>query len=110
MKALLVDTQWCFGCHACEIMTQIEGDLDTQQMGIKVAEVGPWPYADEQGCEKWQYDYVPLPTDQLMQIWDGEGQPACATVCQSQCMKFGELEDLVKELNHPKQMLYVLGD
>lgn len=109
MKAMLVDTNWCFGCHACEIMTQVEMGLGADQMGIKVAEVGPWAYQDEAGKEKWQYSYVPLPTDLLADAWNGEGQPSCATVCQSQCLRFGELEDLVKELDHSNQMLWVLG-
>ena len=48
-KGLLVDYEWCSGCHTCEVACQIEHGYPTDQWGIKVCEVGPWKY----GEKKW---------------------------------------------------------
>ena len=74
-KGLLVDYEWCSGCHTCEVACQIEHGYPTDQWGIKVCEVGPWKY----GEKKWQ----------------------------AQCLQYGDLEELSKELaRKPKQMLF----
>lgn len=109
MKAMLVDTNWCFGCHSCEITCQVRWGMDPEQGGIRVAAVGPWSY-DSDGVEKWQHDYVPIPTDQCRACWSAGEQPPCATVCQSQCLKFGEFDELAAEVSGPKQLVYALRE
>ena len=37
---LLVDAQWCSGCHSCEIACQMEHGLPVGQTGIKVVKIG----------------------------------------------------------------------
>ena len=59
-KGLLVDYEWCSGCHTCEVACQLEHGYPSDQWGIKVHEVGPWEYAPK----TWQYSYLPAPTDQ----------------------------------------------
>ena len=44
-KGLLVDYEWCSGCHTCEVACQLEHGYPSDQWGIKVHEVGPWEYA-----------------------------------------------------------------
>lgn len=105
-KGLLVDYEWCSGCHTCEVACQIEHGYPTDQWGIKICEVGPWQYAEK----KWQYAYVPVPTDQCdlcaSRVERGH-VPTCVKHCQAQCLRYGDLEELSKELaRKPKQMLF----
>ena len=39
-KGLLVDYEWCSGCHTCEVACQLEHGYPGDQWGIKVHEVG----------------------------------------------------------------------
>ena len=56
-KGLLVDYEWCSGCHTCEVACQLEHGYPSDQWGIKVHEVGPWEYAPK----TWQYSVSARP-------------------------------------------------
>ena len=105
-KGLLVDYEWCSGCHTCEVACQLEHGYPSDQWGLKVHEVGPWEYAPK----TWQYSYLPAPTDQCDLCADrvAKGhEPTCVKHCQAQVLKYGDLEDLAKELaRKPKQTLF----
>lgn len=58
---LLVDAQWCSGCHSCEIACQMEHGLPVGETGIKVVKIGPWAIGPEED-ENWQFSYLPIPT------------------------------------------------
>lgn len=105
---LLIDYDWCTGCHSCEMACQMEHGFPVGQTGIKLAELGPWQY----GEDSWQISYVPLPTDQCdlceERVKLGKG-PSCVQHCQAQCMEYGPLEELAKKLpDHKKQTLFSL--
>ncbi len=105
-KGLLIDYNFCTGCHSCEMACKQELELSIDQFGIKVSKVGPWKI----GESRWQYDYIPAPTD-LCDLCAGrvaEGKlPACVHHCQSACMYYGDLGDLVKMMEEkPKTVLY----
>lgn len=105
---LLIDYEWCTGCHTCEVACQMEHAFPPDQWGIKLTEVGPWEYAPEM----WQYTYMPVPTDQcdLCVNRTSEGKlPTCVHHCQAQCIEYGPLEELAKKLpSKTKQTLYSL--
>ncbi len=105
---LLIDYDWCTGCHTCEVACQMEHSLPPDQWGIKLTEVGPWEYAPE----KWQYAYMPVPTDQcdLCARRTAEGKlPTCVHHCQAQCIHYGPLDELAKKLpGKTKQTLFSL--
>ena len=106
---ILVDYNWCTGCHSCEIACQTEHDLPVGQTGIQVFEVGPWQI----DRDTWQYSYMPVPTDQCdlcgQRIAAGK-EPTCIKHCQARCMAFGKLEQLAEKIgSHTKQCLYALG-
>lgn len=104
---ILIDYEYCTGCHTCEIACKKELKLPKGQWGIKVAQVGPWDI-DESTV---QYDFIPIPTKQCDLCEDRVAagkQPSCVQHCQSACMKFGKVEDLAKELaDKPRQVLFV---
>lgn len=105
---LLIDYDWCTGCHTCEVACQMEHSFSPDRWGIKLTEVGPWEYEPE----TWQYTYMPVPTDQcdLCAKRTAEGKlPSCVHHCQAQCIKYGLLDELAKELpSKTKQTLYSL--
>lgn len=93
---ILVDYEWCTGCHTCETACQMEHGLPVGQFGIKLAEVGPYEYAPG----RWQLAYVPIPTDQcdLCAARRARGKLAsCQHHCQAQCLEVGPLDELAEK-------------
>lgn len=105
---ILVDYEWCTGCHSCEMACQMEHGYGIEQGGVKVFEMGPW----EIEPDKWEYDYTITFGDQCDLCSDRieKGKlPTCVKHCQAKCLSYGKLEDLCKQLtNHPKQALFAL--
>ena len=56
---LLIDYEFCTGCHACEVACKVEKNLGEGEFGIKLAEIGPWKL---DGAKKWEWDFLPMPT------------------------------------------------
>ena len=113
MKALLIDTRWCYGCHGCELACQPEHDMPVGENGILVAQAGVWSYKDDEGRERWQHSYMPVPTDQCdgcaKRVAEGK-QPSCVKHCFANCLKYGDVSDLARELDSKNQCLYVIGE
>lgn len=109
MIGMLIDYEWCSGCHSCETACQMEQGLPVGQTGILVREVGPWEIAED----VWQMTNIAVPTDQCNACAGrlGKGKRAsCAHHCQSQCLQVAPLEELVVQLkNKAKQSLFVLS-
>ncbi len=96
MNGLLIDYNWCSGCHSCEIACKNEHDIPLGKWGIKVTEDGPWKLPNGE----WHWTNVPIPTEicDLCSKRVSEGkEPSCVQHCQAKCMQFGPLEDLVKK-------------
>ena len=105
---ILIDFDWCTGCHSCEMACQVEYNFPIGQNGIVVQEIGPWRISDD----VWQYTYIPIPTDlcSLCESRTHEGKlPTCVAHCQAKCMEFGTIENLSEKLkHHSKQVLFAL--
>ena len=87
---LLVDYQWCTGCHSCEIACQMEHQLPVGQSGILVHDMGHWPL--EEGGDEWQFGYLPAPNsvcDTCAHRRSLGKVPTCVQHCQAQCLTFG---------------------
>ena len=104
---LLIDYEYCTGCHTCEVACQMEHGLAKDRFGIKIAETGPW---NNEG-DKWQWSFVPVPTDQcdLCAERVGKGKlPTCVKHCQSACMTYGDVAELAQKLGEKsRQVLFV---
>ena len=106
---LLVDYEWCTGCHSCEFACQMEHGFPVGQTGIKLSEIGPWRVSGD----TWQYAFLPTPTIQCDQCAERQGlgkQPTCVQHCQAKCLYYGPLEEIQERLaEKPRQCLYALG-
>ena len=84
-------------------------DLPVDKAGVKLHHEGAWPVDGN----VWQDDWFPFFTKNCNQCSNGEaahdGVPMCVHHCQSQCLKYGDVEELAKELaTRPNQVLYSL--
>ncbi len=102
---LLIDYEFCFGCHACELACKQEHDLPVGKFGIKVTQTGPMQIDED----TWCYDHIPIPTDlcDLCRDRVNRGiQPACVKHCQGGVMKFGTVNELSQFMElKPKTVL-----
>lgn len=101
---LLIDYNYCTGCHTCEVACQQEHGFPAGINGIKVSEF------EYETLTALAIDYLPYPTD-LCDLCIGRHKegllPACVKHCQSRCMEFGLLEDLVGLMEtRPKMVLF----
>jgi Fe-S-cluster-containing dehydrogenase component len=103
---LLIDYEYCTGCHTCEIACSQEYGWPAGMSGMKVIEiVEPLPN------DKAYLAYVPFPTELcvLCAARTRKGlDPACVQHCMAACMEFGRVEDLAKEVGRkPRMVLWV---
>ena len=89
---LLIDYEYCTGCHTCEMACKVEHQLPLGQWGIKLAQIGPFEIAPS----KWDFHYVPMPTalcDLCAERVEEGRWPTCVHHCQSQVMEYGPIEE-----------------
>ncbi|WP_165054616.1 MULTISPECIES: 4Fe-4S dicluster domain-containing protein [unclassified Adlercreutzia] len=106
MNGLLIDYEFCTGCHSCEMACKVEHGFGEGQWGIELKQLGP----REISSRKWEYKFVPVPTELCDLCADrvAEGRwPTCVHHCQAQVMEFGPVEDLVKTMDKEKMVLFV---
>ena len=101
---LLIDYEFCVGCHVCEIACKQEHNRPPEEWGICVKEV-------ESGATGGKLYYLPFPTDDCnlcgKRIAKGL-QPACVQNCWAGVMKFGTIRELAKDMQKkPKTVLWV---
>ena len=90
---LMIDYEYCTGCHSCEVACRKEHDYGTGQFGIKILQDGPRELPDG----KWEYNYLPMPTSlcDLCADRTAEGKPpTCVHHCQAGVMVYGPIEEL----------------
>ncbi len=108
-KGILVDYEWCSGCHACEVACQMEHGLEPDRFGIKATPLGPWQIEGD----TWQHAYIPIFSDEcdLCAGRQALGKlPSCVHHCQAKCLTYGNLGELAAELGKKtRQTLFALG-
>lgn len=109
MKGLLIDYEFCYGCHVCEMACKTEHELEEGQWGIQLHQMGPREIAPG----KWEYTFVPVPTElcDLCAERRAAGKlPTCVHHCNAKVMEFGEIEELqAKVASKPKVVLFSIG-
>jgi Fe-S-cluster-containing dehydrogenase component len=103
-NGLLIDYEYCTGCHSCETACKEELELPLGQYGIKLAQDGPRKMLNG----KWEYNYLPIPTSlcDLCEKRVAAGKkPTCVHHCQAACMYYGPVEELAKQMAGKAKMV-----
>ena len=95
--AILIDYDFCTGCHSCEVACQQEHDYAAGTNGIVVKEY------EYESKGRVRIDYLPFFTQHCdlcksRRARETDGLPACVRHCQSRCMEFGATADLAPKL------------
>jgi len=101
---LLIDYEYCTGCYACQVACAQEHHWPAGMGGIRVHEV-----VQALPNDQAYLTFIPFPTELcvLCAARTRKGlQPACVQHCLAACMKYGRLEDLVKEMTKPRMVLW----
>lgn len=101
---LLIDYEYCTGCYACQIACAQEHRWPAGLSGIRVQEV-----VQNLPGDRAYLAYLPFPTELcvLCAARTRKGlSPACVQHCLAACMKFGRLEELVKQMTKPRMVLW----
>ncbi len=103
---LLIDYEYCTGCHSCEMACAQEYNHKPGNSGIRVFEV---EQTLPDGRET--LSFFPFPTDSclLCPHLTREGlDPACVKHCMAACMRYGRIEDLARAAGEkPRMVLWV---
>ena len=103
-NGLLIQYDWCTGCHACEVACKQEHSYPVGVCGIKVDEV------IMNNADKVTVDYTPFITrycDLCADRTKSGEEPACVKHCQATCISYGKLADLAKAQDkQPKSSLW----
>jgi Fe-S-cluster-containing dehydrogenase component len=102
---LLIDYEYCTGCHACEIACAQEHSWGPGMGGMRVLEViQQLPKDEAYLC------YIPFPTESCVLCAGRVRQglrPSCEQHCLADVIRHGPIEELSKELHKkPRQVLW----
>jgi Fe-S-cluster-containing dehydrogenase component len=102
---LLVDYEYCTGCHTCEVACKQEFHRLTGIGGIKVMEI-----LQELPGGKLYPTFIPFPTELCVQcahrVREGK-KPACVQHCMTSCLTFGPIQELAKlQAKKPRTVLW----
>lgn len=110
---LLIDYEYCTGCHSCEIACKEEHDFPVGKWGIHVLEDGPWQKCDENDEGKnFNWNFIATPTDLCdgcaKRVAKGK-EPTCMHHCLANVITYGPLDELSEQLGKKtKQVLWVI--
>lgn len=102
MKGLLINTEYCTGCHSCEVACKKELGLGEGEYGIKLSETGPWRYGSGPAAGSWEWTWTPVIT-KACDMCEGRvavgKMPMCVQHCQAWCMYHGEVDELARKMD-----------
>ncbi len=105
---IMIDNEFCTGCHTCELACKNEHNLPKGQWGIKILELGPWKLEDNY---HWEYRIMPTLTsccDLCKDRVETGGIPNCVQHCPAAVMEYGTLEELAKKMAQKGKMATIL--
>ena len=106
-NGLLIEYDYCTGCHSCEVACQQEHGYPAGKFGIIVTE------HILETMNGMSIYYLPFPTDlcNLCSHRTNIGErPACVKHCLAACMHFGPVDELNHEIEkRSKTVLFSTG-
>ena len=86
-KGILINYDYCTGCHSCEVACKKELGLPEGEFGIKLSETGPFEYsAEAKGPGRWEWTWLPVVTKacDMCESRTAKGKmPMCVQHCQA---------------------------
>lgn len=110
-QGILTDVDYCTGCESCTVACQQEHGYSEKEFGIKITKLGPLKI--DEANKVYQYDFIPQFTMWCDMCEERVGlgkDPTCVQHCQAQVLSYGLLEDLVKKMDSPRQMLVAINE
>ena len=105
-KGLMINYEYCTGCHSCEVACKQEHQYPVGRGGINLSEI-----ITERPDQSLRIDYLPFPTlyCNLCPARTAKGElPSCVKHCQAACMYYGTLPQLAKLMEkRPRSVLFV---
>jgi Fe-S-cluster-containing dehydrogenase component len=105
---ILIDYEFCTGCHSCEVACKAEHGFEIGTYGIKILEDGPRVIDKEH--ERYEWRYLAMPTelcDLCIDRVEAGKRPTCVHHCQAAVLSYGSVEELMPEiLRKPKMALF----
>ncbi len=103
-NGLLIEYEYCTGCHACEVACKQEHNYPVGMGGITVSEF------ITESPDKVHIDYIPFPT-RFCDLCEGRAKrgepPACVKHCQAVCMMYGTIAELAKTMEaKPRSVIF----
>ncbi len=103
MKGILINYDYCTGCHSCEVACKKHLDLPSGEFGIKLTEVGPYEYeGKDTPKDRWEWTWLPVITKACDMCEDRTAKgkmPMCVQHCQAWCMYYGDVEELAAKMD-----------
>lgn len=107
LNGLLIDYEYCSGCHSCEVACKEEHALPVGKWGIRLMQDGPW----EIDAKHMNWNKIPVLTDLCDLCYDRTSQgrkPSCMHHCLAKCIEFGPVDELAAKLaEKPRQTMFV---
>jgi Fe-S-cluster-containing dehydrogenase component len=94
-NGLLIEYEYCTGCHACEVACKQEHNYNGGVCGIRVNELVMT------GPDRVYVDYMPVTTrycDLCAERTKTGETTACVKHCQATCLYYGPVSQLVKSM------------
>ena len=100
---MLIDYEYCTGCHACEVACAQEYGWEAGMSGMRVTEmIQPLPK------DRAYLAFIPFPTE-TCSLCAGRTRkglkPACAQTCMANVIQHGPIEELAKEMQKKSRMV-----
>ena len=103
-NGLLIEYEYCTGCHACEVACKQEHNYPVGMGGITVSE-----FVTE-SPDRIHIDYIPFTTrfcDLCLDRTKGGEPPACVKHCQAICMMYGTVAELANVMEgKPRSVIF----
>lgn len=94
---LIIQYDFCTGCHSCEVACKREHDFGKGEYGITVFEYGPALKPDG----RYDFFYLPALTDlcdMCIDRLEAGKLPACVHNCQAKVMEYGDVKELAEKM------------
>lgn len=100
---LLIDYEYCTGCHTCQVACAQEYNWPAGMGGIRVTEI-----VQSLPKDKYYLTYLPFPTELCVLCAKRTRKnlkPACAQHCMASVITYGRVDKLAEQMTQKSRMV-----